>query len=217
MTDPWAAAAMPPATQQASASSPVDDGTSGTSALAGAYAPADAGPSLLFGGGSLAPSLFNKTHGLNVWRYGVISKPPYNQQSRDFNTKQPKFWSASKENGKATTTNAVDPITRQQNRPVIDVLVEMTTEYTMDKNEAVAVGRDPNSIGDDDGKRVFAVSGKESMDAFKKAIGEAIAAGVTITGDKDLEGLKFAARRIGQKPNPGGNPSWLWEIKLAAQ
>lgn len=210
MTDPWAAASLPQASPTASTSDP----DQGTGALAGSYSPPQAGPSLIFTGSGLAPSLFNKTHGLNVARTGIITKAPYNQQSRDYNTKSPKFWSASKKDGKATTTDAVDHITGQPNRPVIDVMVELDTDYTMDAAEAVAVGRDPQGIGDDDGARVFAISGKHAMKAFKDAISAAVAAGIPITGDADLVGLRFLAMRTGQTPNPGGNPSWLYAIKL---
>lgn len=211
MTDPWAAAGAvqtaPPATSG-----------QGASELASAYAAPEAGPSLLFGGDSVAPSLFNKTHGLGAERTGIIRKAPYNQQARDFNSKQPKYWSLSKVGGeqknRATTTDAIDGPTGQPNRPVYDVMVELDTEYgPLSQAERIAVGRDPNGT-DGDGTRVYAVSGAQALKEFKRAIGAAIAAGIPITKDADLEGLRLTVKRAGQTPNQGGNPSWVVAISI---
>lgn len=207
--DPWAAAASPqaqPAQFDAQRQEPA-------SSLAASYTPAPGSASLLFAGGA-APSLFNKTHPLGTVRTGIITKAPYDRHDQDFNAKLPKYWSTSRVNGKATTTDAIDVPTGQPNRPVMSTHIELDTDYCMDVNECVAVSRDVAFAQQDDGKRVFVVTGKQGFQAFREAIGQAIATGVSITKDEDLVGLRLTVKRVGQTPNPGGNPSWVIAVKL---
>jgi len=212
--DPWAAASVttapPPAGQ------PQEGG-----ALSGAFA--SSGGTALFGQGSLAPSLFNKTHFIGTVREGIITKAPYEQPSRDFNSKMPKYWSASKVGGdtknRAVTTDAIDGPTGKPNRPVMDVLIELDTEYgPLSAQEMAAVGREPGQGGD--GKRVYVVSSRDALDSFRKAIvafnQQAQAAGQKLlTCEEDTVGLKLQVKRVGQKPNAGGNPSWIVETHLS--
>lgn len=210
-SDPWAAAQSAGAQQQNAAPQAGQQ----ESPLAGAFAPSGQGTAL-FGQGSLAPSLFNKTHFLGTERRGRIVKAPYEQQGRDFNTKLPKFWSQSKKDGKAVTTDAVDHLTGQPNRPVMDVMVELETEYgPLSAQECMAVGRDPNTQTGDS-KRVFAVSGKDSLTKFREAIAKFNQANPgALKSEADLVGKLLTVKRVGQVPNPGGNPSWVHEITIS--
>jgi hypothetical protein len=216
--DPWAAAQAPQTQPAQGHQPPAANGGQGqeqASSLAGSYAPAAAGPSLLFSQGGVAPSLFNKTHFLGAERTGIITKAPYDRQDQDYSAKVLKYWSTSKVDGKATTTDPIDGPTGQPNRPVMSTHIEMSTDYRMTAQECAAVGRDVAFAGTDDGSRVFVVTGKQGFEAFRKAIGEAIAAGVSITKDEDLIGLRLMVKRVGQKENVKGNPSWVLDVQLA--
>lgn len=214
MTDPWAAAAV----ATAPATPPAQAGQDG-GALAGAFASPDGASTALFQQGNLAPSLFNKTHFVGTERYGVITKAPYEVQSRDFNSKLPRYWSLSKVGGeqknRAVTTDAIDGPTGKPNRPVMDVMVELDTDYgPLSPQELAAVGREAGQGGD--GKRIFAVSGKDSLDKFRKAIATFNAQNPgALKSEADLVGLKLYVKRVGQTPNQGGNASWVHEIVLS--
>jgi hypothetical protein len=228
MTDPWAAASVataPTAPTQVQQPQAGQGGQGqGGGALSGAFASGGSGTAL-FGQGSLAPSLFNKTHFVGTEREGIITKAPYEQQSRDFNSKMPKYWSASKVGGdtknRAVTTDAIDGPTGRPNRPVMDVLIELNTEYgPLSPQEMAAVGREPGQEGD--GRRVYAVAGKEALESFRKAIAEfnqrvksGAEKGPQLTCEDDTTGLKLRVKRSGQKPNQGGNASWLYETHLS--
>lgn len=205
--DPWATA------QAAPASAP--PATSDTSALAGSYGPAAAG-SMLFNSGPGAPSLFNKTHPLGSERGGIIVSLT-DKQDVDFNSKAPKFWSASKTGGpqrnSAVTTDAIDRVTGAKNEPVMTVHVELQTDYRITEAECVATGRDVAYVGQDTGTRVEVIGGYD-VKAFAEAMTKARAAGVNLAGPQDLIGLRLDKKRIGQKPNPGGNPSWINAYRL---
>lgn len=212
--DPWAAAQATPGAPAAPAVGQEQGGQGGQSSLAGSYAPAPAGPSRLFQQGSVAPSLFNKTHFLGTERTGIITKAPYDKHDQDFNAKLPKYWSTSKVNGKAFTTDPIDGPTGEKNRPVMVTHIEMDTSYRMDQNECLAVGRDAAFAQQDDGKRIYVVGNKWEYKAFRDAIERAIAAGIPLASDEDLVGLRLTSRRSRQQPNPGGNASWDPDIKL---
>lgn len=216
-TDPWAVASVPTGQQ--------DQG--GGSALAGAFDSGQAqggGSTALFANAGLAPSLFNKTHFVGTERVGIITKAPYERQSLDFNSRQPKYWSLSRVGGergdRAVTTDSIDKPTGKPNRPVMDTLIDLDTEYRMTEQEIQAVGgnRDVSFASQDDGKRVYAVSAKDALDSFRKAIAEFNAdpanAGHTLKSEADMVGLRLRVKRTGQKPNAGGNPSWLVATKL---
>lgn len=214
--DPWAAAAAPQV-QPSQATQQTPPGAEQASSLAGSYAPVVAATtgSLLFSQGGVAPSLFNKTHFLGTERTGIITKAPYDRQDQDFSAKVLKYWSTSKVDGKATTTDPVDGPTGQPNRPVMSTHIELSTDYRMDVAECAAVGRDVAFAGQDDGSRVFVVTGKQGFEAFRKAIGQAIASGIPIARDEDLIGLRLMVKRVGQTPNVKGNPSWVLDVSLA--
>jgi hypothetical protein len=220
MTDPWAAASVATAPQPGQGQQPADAGQGQGSALAGAFASGQGGTAL-FQQGGIAPSLFNKTHFLGTERKGKIVKAPYEQQSRDFNNKLPKYWSLSKVGGerkdRAVTTDAVDAPTGKPNRPVMDVMVELETEYgPLSQQECLAIPREwPSQAGDS--KRVFAVSGKDALDKFRKAIADFNAANPgALKSEEDLVGKFLTVKRVGQSPNAGGQPSWVVEIKLSS-
>lgn len=185
--------------------------------------PADAGSNLidpqpeksqLFGGAVLPSSLLNKTHGLGTERHGRITVPPKDTHSRDYTTKQPKYWAVSPvtgPNGRPSkiTTNPVDHITGEKLRPVLDTVIELDTDYRFDAAECAAIGRDPNLP--DDGSRAFYASGDDikQLKAEIRRIGG-------ITSEADMVGLTLSVTRAGQKPNPGGAmPSWINKITLS--
>ncbi len=160
--------------------------------------------SQLFSGGAVAPVLANKTHRIGSERTGVITKAPYDKQKVDFNTKKPLFWSDSESKPK--------PIDKGGNpkRPVMDTFVELMTDYVMDATEASETGREAPYEG---GERVFVASGA-TLKTFRKAIEAANQNGVSIKRGADLVGKRLTYRRTGQKPNPGGSPSWIEEIVI---
>lgn len=223
MTDPWAAASVATTPAASGTQQGNSDGGQQGSALGGAFAPSGSGTAL-FNQGSLAPSLFNKTHFVGTERRGRITKAPYEQQSVDrFNGGLPKYWSLSKVGGEKKnspiTTDAVDAPTGKPNRPVMDVMIELETEYgPLSEVECGAVGREyPGQAGDS--KRVFVVSGKDALDKFRKAIVAYNAKAKSIgnpqlTCEEDLVGKGLIVKRAGQVPNNAGTKSWVHEITL---
>lgn len=212
VNDPWAAAQVAQPAQSGQEQQNSQQGSS----LAGSYTAPQASPSRLFAQPAAAPSLFNKTHYLGTERTGIITKAPFDQQQQDFNEKKPKYWSTSKVGGKAFTTDPIDAPTGQPNRPAMGTHIELSTDYRMTVQEIQAIGgnRDVSFANTDDGKRVYVVSNKYEYDAFRKAIAAAIAAGIPITKDDDLVGLRLTIKRARQQPNPGGNASWDPDISL---
>lgn len=156
------------------------------------------GPSRLFGNEGGAPSLMNKSHPVGTKRSGIVTKAPYDQQRTNMKGEL-LFWVAGQ---KSPQPVAVDPNTGQKNRPVMDTVVEIDTEYTMDQAEALALNRDTPYEGG--ARRVFV--GKE-LKAFKEAIGAAVKAGVPLTCDEDMVGKRLTVHRVSQKPNPNGGDS----------
>lgn len=167
--------------------------------------------SQLFSAPVLPPSLVNKTHGIGSVRTGVIAEKPYDVHARDYNTKLPKYFLATpiNEGGKTRKVGpvAVDPNTGKPNQPVKDTVVILNTDYRFDANEAAAVGRD-TTLGDD-GKRAHYVSG-DDLKQLRKEIQR-----LGLRSEDEMVGLTYTVKRVGQKPNSGGNPSWITEITLS--
>jgi hypothetical protein len=168
--------------------------------------------SQLFSGPVMPSSLFNKTHGLGTSRTGKITVAPYDVQSRDFRSKLPKFWANTPVivDGKPrkVTTNTHDHVTGEALRPVLDTMVILATEYRFDAAECAAIERDATLP--DDGTRAAYVSG----DDLKQLKSEIRRIG-GIRSEEDMVGLTFTMTRVGQKPNPGANPSWINKIELS--
>jgi hypothetical protein len=165
--------------------------------------------SQLFGGVVLPPSLMNKSHQLGTERTGLIIKPPYDVQSRDFKTKKAKFWAESPlPDGKKISLEPLDHITGQKLRPVKDTVIELATDYRFDAAECAAIDRDPTLP--DDGSRAFYVSG-DDLKQIKREIGRLGG----IRDEAGMIGLRLTVKRTAQKPNPGGNPSWINTVTLA--
>lgn len=207
--DPWAAAsAAPPAT---SAPAPEQSG------IDAGYGAAT-GSSLLFNAGVSAPSFFNKTHPLGTERSGIITGTK-DVQDQDFNAKAPKYWSHSKTGGPkrnhAITLDAVDTTTGTPipNRPVMVTHVSLDTDYRITADECVATGRDVAYVGQDTGKRVDVIGGFD-FEPFAKAMVEARSRGITLNDASDLVGKRYTKKRVAQKPNPGGYPSWINEYRI---
>lgn len=199
MTDAWAAAQA-----QMNNGGQAD---AGQSQVMPEQPPAGA-TSQLFSGPAGSPSLFNKTHLLGAEREGVVTKEPYDRQKIDFNTKQPLFWPrvdhpAAEKKKPVSIADGGDPA-----RPVMDTFIELDTAYgDQTPAEAAATGRTEPYKG---GERTLVVGGAD-LKALKKALAEA-APGVLKPG---LVGNTIKAKRVGQKPNPGGNPSWITEFSIS--
>jgi ribosomal protein S16 len=189
MSDPWAAAQ--------SASSPASTAPAGESQLADSYGQEE---SQLFSGGGegAGPSLFNKTHPVGTERTGIIVKPPYDRHSTNMKGEL-KYWQQGE---KQPVTNAVNPATGQPNRPVMDTVIVLDTEYQMDAAEAAALGREAPYEG---GQRSDTIS--KDMKLVMEAIADAVKRGVQITKGADMVGKRYTKKRVSQKPNPhGGDP-----------
>ncbi len=164
-----------------------------------AYQGSGNGQSRLFGSEGGAPSLFNKSHKVGTKRSGIITKAPYDQQRTKMGSGEPLFWQAGE---KSPVTAPVNPHTGQKNRPVNDTVIEISTDYAMDAEEAALTNRETPYDGG--ARRVFV--GKE-LKAFKDAISKAVEGGMRLTCDADLVGKKLTVERTGMKPNPnGGDP-----------
>jgi hypothetical protein len=204
--DPWASASA--TTGAATQTAPAQ----GESQLAGDM-PGQEQESQLFGGGVSYPSLFNKTHLLGAVRTGIITKVT-DVQARTYSTDGPgelKYW---QEGESKPVTTAVNPATGKQNRPVMDTHFELDTTYRITAPECAAINRDPSYVEKDEGRRVFAAGGFD-LKATREALArDAGALGIHKTAD--LIGKRITVKRAGQKPNPGGNPSWILEVKFSA-
>jgi hypothetical protein len=198
--DPWAAA------QSASAPGNTATAPTGESQLAGSYGQEE---SQLFksGGDQAGPSIINKMHGVGTRRTGIIIKPPYDRHST--NTKgELKFW---QQGSQKPVTNAVNPITAQPNRAVMDTVLVLDTEYTMDATEAAAINREVPFEG---GQRSFTAGG-EKLKQLHKAIEKANERGVSITKGADMVGKRFIVEVTALKPNPnGGDPIKVLDIRI---
>jgi hypothetical protein len=193
--DPWAAASAGTATTTE------PNGNGNTSALEGSFVPernTRTAEDILFGAG-MAPSLFTKDHQIGVDRVGVITDLPFDTQSLSFGDRKPEFWSAD---GKKTM-DAVDRATGKPNRPVMNVVVPLATEYRFTQAEL-----DEKGLAADDGARAWYLSG-EDLKAFRAAIKAA-----RVPNMAALVGMRLTARRTGQQPSGKGNPKWLYAAKL---
>jgi hypothetical protein len=195
--DVWAAASA----QQATAPSSAATEAPAESNLDGAYAEEES--QLFSSGGGAGPSILNKTHYVGTVRTGIITKAPYDVQSRDINGK-PKFWQVG---SPAPVTDAVNPITNKPNRPVMDTVLALQTEYRMDGNERAAINRDDSF--EDEGQRSFSAGGRH-LKTLRDAIGKA-----KITSGAQMVGKRFTVKRAGKVPNPNGNDSWVLEITIS--
>lgn len=198
-SDPWAAA-------QASLNGGGESASQGESQVV----PDEEQESQLFGGGSVAPSLANKTHRIGSERTGIITRAPYDRQKVDYNTKKPLFWpkAESSEKGPIPLDKGGDP-----KRPVMDTFFEVMTDYVMDASEATETGRSEPHEG---GERVF-VAGGHTLKTTRKAMetyNTTALPSQKIAKGADLIGKRLTYRRVGQKPNPGGTPSWVEEITI---
>lgn len=153
----------------------------------------------LFGGEKL-PSLFNKLHGTGAERSGIIVKAPEDRQSRFFKeggVGPLKFWG---KDGKPTED--ATGLDGRPNRPVMDTVFVLDTEYRMSAAEMDEAGMD-----EDSGQRgVFA--GGDLLKAIKGAIKESGA-----RKRSDLVGARLTLKRAG-KATKGNFKAWIWNAKL---
>lgn len=216
--DPFAAAQV----EQAQSAAPTSSGQGAAGnggGLAGGFGPAT-GSSRLFDNNASIPALFNKTHFLGTERFGIITKTE-DVQDRDYSAKLPKFWSRSKVGGeqknKAITTDPIDEPTGLANEPVMVTHITLQTEYRVSEQESAAIGGDAariaSRVADDDGQRVEVVGGFDYK-PFREALLDARSRGIALNDAKDLEGKRLTVKRAAQKPNPGGQPSWIKTYRI---
>lgn len=169
--------------------------------------------SQLFGtdGVAMPPSLLNKTHPLGTERTGTISAPPFDVHSTTFGTpseRQKKYWADSPlPDGKKITTSPTDHVTGKPLRPVKDTIIPLSTTYRFTPVECAAVNRDPAL--EDDGTRGFYASGAD-LKALRAEIGR-----LGLRSEQEMVSLTLTVKRTAQKPNPGGNPSWINTVTLS--
>lgn len=202
MTDPYQAAAQS-----------IGQGNSPAADTAGNLHDSFAGEtSQLFSDGvAMPPSLLNKTHPLNTERSGKISAPPFDVHSTTFGKgaeRQKKYWADSPlPDGEKITTSPTDHVTGKPLRPVKDTIVPLDTAYRFDQAECIAVSRDPAL--EDDGLRGFYASGAD-LKALRAEIGR-----LGLRNEQEMVGLTLTVKRVGQKPNRKGNPSWVNTVTLS--
>lgn len=157
----------------------------------------------LFGGEKL-PSLFNKTHDVGTELSGVIAKAPEDRQSRFYKAGglgALKFWAPSGSE-KPVTDKEINP-DGTKNRPCMDTMFVLDTDYRMTADEMRQKGMD-----EDNGQRgVFA--GGADLIAIRKAIRE-----VGVTSREQLVGMRLTLKRTG-KTVKGDFEAWNWEAKLS--
>jgi hypothetical protein len=164
--------------------------------------------SQLFGQTSRPSSLLNKTHPMGTERSGKITAAPYDVHSIDFTSRKPKYWANSPlPDGKKVTTEPLDHVTREKLRPVKDTVIELSTEYRFEPAECMAINRDANLP--DNGERAFYASG----DDLKQLRAEIRRLG--FRSEQEMIGATLTVKRVGQKPNPNGNPSWINKVTLS--
>lgn len=184
--DPWAAAGA----QNGQQAQQNDSG------MGEAYADEPSG--LFGGGGGVGPSLLNKTHKVGTERTGIVSAKPFKRASTNMAGK-PKFW----QNGTGVVTEPNGP--NGANKPLMDTIIPLDTEYKMDAAEQQALGRDEIFEG---GQRSLSLSG-DNLKKMVKAIAAYNAAnpGSPITGDPAMVGKRITVKRVAEKPNPHGGDS----------
>lgn len=153
----------------------------------------------LFGGEKL-PSLFDKTHDVGTTRVGIILKAPEDRQSRFYKAGGAgalKFWGPD---GKPTES-ATGP-TNQPNKPCMDTVFVLATEYRLNEHQLADKGMD-----EDNGQRGVFASG---------AMKTAIRAAIKDSGVKSrpaLVGARLTLTRTG-KTIKGDFESWQWAAKI---
>lgn len=170
-------------------------------------------PSQLFAGGGegIGPSLFNKTHPVGTERTGIIAKPTFDRQSSNIKG-VPVYW--PKGRGGKPTTEPRDPATNEPNRPVMDTVIVLDTEYTMDAAEAQALQREEPFEG---GRRSRIIARKEDKDKLIAAIQDYNRRNPKnpITKDGDMVGKRFTDKRVATRVNPeGGDPIKIHEFRI---
>ena len=228
MTDPWAAAQSAGAT--ATQQPPAQQGQLSGS-LSGSFA--SKGSSLFNGGnGNFYPALFNKTHAPGTEFSGIILTPPRDVQSMSYprnpgDPRLPQYWVTDAQGKRVPGTAPVDPITRQPNDPVMDLLIELQTDVRFDAATLAAIGRDATYV--DDGKRAWQINGKKRpqnhqpgqaanamravLDAIEAYNANPASAG-KITDEESMVGLRLTARRV-ERVQPGVSTSpWLYVARI---
>lgn len=230
--DPWAAASAATSPAPASYS---DLAEQESSAFADAYAPEGSG-SQLFGqdSGPSLPSLFNLKHAPGTEFKGLILGPPRDVQATSFpqqpgDPRYPLFWGKNAAGKPAPVTDerlaVPDPKTGKI-RPVMDTVIELQIEgrFTPDER-AYLVSRGRDEDFEDDGKRVWQISGSKNPKGHRagqptnamRAMLDAIAASARelgITKNEDLEGKYLTVRRI-DRVQPGISTSpWTYIARI---
>lgn len=147
-------------------------------------------------GGESYPSLFTKVHEAGAVRSGVITKAPYDRQSRFLDEDENgnhkagalKYWG---EDGKPTA-EANGP--QGPRNPVMDTIVPLQTNYSGERG------------ADDTGVRAWFLGGKPALDAMAAAI----AAVGDINSEADMVGMTLTVERL-----PKIKRAWQYKVTLS--
>ncbi len=150
----------------------------------------------LFSGGQSLPSLFTKEHDAGAVRTGVISKVPYDRQSRFLDEDENgrpiagdlKWW--GEDNKPSKDAAGPNGAARQ---PVMDTIVPLTTSYAGEKGP------------EDGGERAWYVGGAPAMNALKAAIAE-----LKLTSREQMVGLTITIERL-----PKIKRAWQYKVTLS--
>lgn len=197
MTDPWAAAS---AAQQGNAA---PAGSSVMPEQAAQNGSGLGGGALFGGGGKRIPSLFNASHGKGTQRGGVIVDiKDVHSRTHSREGSQLRYWENTTRNQKGISpvTDAVSRVNGQANDPVMDVHIILDTEYRMSENECKVIGRDPATIAEDDGQRVYVVNDQRG---FAEAINTFNKDGGNVTSPQGLIGLRLDSIRMAEPRDKG--------------
>ncbi len=153
------------------------------------------GTSQIFGRVESLPSLFVGSHEAGTVRQGVITKEPYDRQSRfldedeDGNAKAGdlKWWGDDNK----PTKDRFDAAGKER-KPVMDTIIALSTPYKGEKGP------------DDNGNRAWYIGGKAAMDAIIAAIGEAN------VGAEEMVGMTLTVERL-----PKVKRAWQWKATLS--
>jgi hypothetical protein len=191
MTDEFAAASEAASAARNTGAAPATDHLTGNNS---GYDP-------LFGG-ERRPSILNKTHGVGATVTGIIADVPYDKQSRFYKANggmgDLKFW--GKEGKPTKDAIGADG---KPNRPVMDTVVPIDTEYRLTAAELAEKEMDSDS-----GARSWSVGGGEELAAFRKAIRAA-----RLSSRDQLVGKRITITRTGKRP-AGDFEAWLYDVKI---
>lgn len=160
--------------------------------------------SRLFGGDRM-PSILTKKHDVGDSVTGTIKDLPFEKQSRTFvegGVGKLKYWPAT--SGKPVK-HSTDPTTGQPLKPVMDLVVPISTAYRMTAAELERANLEEQ---DDDGTRGWFISSGQAEKALKDALKRA-----RVRAMADLVGMTITITRM-TKVEMGENMAWTYKVEL---